>query len=73
MLVISRPGSNEGSRVFPLTAGNENGTFRFIHFNPGAEDDQVVFGPEQMDLLRSTASPVGRVVEEVESEDESSK
>ena len=73
VLVISRPGSNEGSRVFPLTAGNENGTFRFIHFNPGAEDDQVVFGPEQMDLLRSTASPVGRVVEEVESEDESSK
>jgi len=72
VLIISRSGSNEGRRLFPLTAGEESGTFKFIHFG-GAEGDQAVLGPEQMELLRSTKTPVGRVLEEVDSEGESSK
>jgi hypothetical protein len=73
VLIISRSGDNESSRVLPVTASDENGRYKFIHFGQGAEADQVTLGQEQMELLRSTAAPVGRVLEEVGSEDESSK
>lgn len=73
VLIISRSGDNESSPVFPLTASDEGGRYNFIHLGQAAEGDQVILGPEQVELLRSTEAPVGRVLEEVDSEDESSK
>jgi hypothetical protein len=73
VIIFSRSGDNESSRVFPLTASDEGGRYDFIHLSQATGGDQVILGPELMESLRSTEAPVERVLEEVDSEDESSK
>jgi hypothetical protein len=72
VLIVSRSGESEGNSSFTLT---DSGGFKFTPFVQGGDDesDQVTLNPEQLEQLRSAEAPVGRILEEVDSEDESSK
>ena len=73
VLILSRSGENEGNRRF-LTADDEGGRFKFIHFaqDDDGESDEVVLTSENVAMLSSTEAPVARILEE-DSEDESNK
>jgi len=75
VLIIARSGENEGNRRFSLTADEESGRFKFIHFGQGGDDesDPVILISDRLAATRPTDTPVGRILEEVDSEDESSK
>lgn len=74
VLIFARSGDNEDNRRFSLTHDEEGG-LRFIHFNQGGDDESnpVILTSDRLAAIRPTETPVGRILEVDDSEDESSK